>query len=291
MKKYKSIDFHMHSKVSDGTDTPEEIIKKVKDVGIEFFSVSDHDAIEGCKTIKDILTGDDPKFIPGAEFSCRDEYGKYHILGYMYDTEGESINNLVNKGHTIRMNKVRYRLDALKSEYGFPFSDEDTEWILSQPNPGKPHIANMMIKYGYVKDKVEAFRNYLNVIRVKSVHIGPEEAIQDILASGGVPVLAHPSYGDGDQIIVDDEMEERIKRLIGYGLKGVEAFYSGFSPKLQDEILSYAKKYNLLVSAGSDYHGKNKSVKLGDTNLDSVEEYPEGLKRFLELAEGYNNIS
>ncbi len=285
MKKYNNIDFHMHSIVSDGTDFPEEIVQKVKKAGIEFFSVSDHDAIKGCEMIKRILTEDDPKFITGAEFSCRDEHGKYHILGYMYDPSMSPINELVDKGHSLRMNKVKYRLDAIKTEYGFAFSDEDTAWILSQDNPGKPHIANMMVKYGYAESKEQAFYDYLNKIRVKSVHIRPEEAIQSILDSNGVPVLAHPSYGDGDQIIVGDVMAERMKRLVGYGLKGVEAFYSGFTPKLQNEMLGYAEQYDLYVTAGSDYHGRNKGIELGDNNLDSVDEYPDGLKRFLELAE------
>ena len=76
-------------------------------------------------------------------------------------------------------------------------------------------------------------------------------------------------------------MEERLRRLMGFGLQGVEAYYSGFTPKLQDEILGLAEKYGLYVTAGSDYHGSNKLVALGSTHLDDVSEGPEGLRRFL----------
>ena len=77
-------------------------------------------------------------------------------------------------------------------------------------------------------------------------------------------------------------MEERLRRLTGFGLQGVEAFYSGFTKKIRDEVLSFAEKFDLFVTAGSDYHGSNKLVRLGDTGLPAPEEYPLGLVRFLE---------
>ena len=110
------------------------------------------------------------------------------------------------------------------------------------------------------------------------------EAIRGILGAGGVPVLAHPSYGSGDQLIFGEEMDARLKRLIGFGLQGVEAFYSGFTPRIRKEMLNFAEQYDLYITAGSDYHGRNKMIKLGDTGLAGIpcEEYPRGLKRFLE---------
>ena len=78
-----------------------------------------------------------------------------------------------------------------------------------------------------------------------------------------------------------DELEQRIRKLIGFGLQGVEAFYSGFSPKLQAGMLSLAEKFGLYVTAGSDYHGKNKLVLLGDTDLCDADAWPAGLRRFL----------
>ena len=75
----------MHSTVSDGTDRPEEILKLVKEAGIELFSITDHDAVKACTSIREKWKKGDPAFITGAEFSCKDDQGKYHILGYGYD--------------------------------------------------------------------------------------------------------------------------------------------------------------------------------------------------------------
>ncbi|MBR4768929.1 MAG: PHP domain-containing protein [Lachnospiraceae bacterium] len=278
----KKIDLHMHTTVSDGTDSPGAIIGRVKEAGISCFSVTDHDAIKGCMEIMAVRGADDPLFVPGVEFSCKDEEGQYHILGYGYDPEGESIQSIVDKGHSIRMNKLKKRLDGIKEQFGFVFSDEDVQALYALDNPGKPHIGNLMVRYGYAPSKEEAIRDYLDKIHSKNEFVGPEEAVRAILGSGGVPVLAHPSYGRGDDLILGKAMEKRLLKLIGYGLQGVEAFYSGFTPKLQSELLGFADRFDLFVTAGSDYHGRNKLVRPGDTNLPEAEAYPKGLCAFLD---------
>ena len=119
-------------------------------------------------------------------------------------------------------------------------------------------------------------------MKFRTEYVRPEEAISSILNGGGIPVLAHPPYGSGDQIIVGEEMEHRLKRLMDMGIKGVEAFYSGFTKKLTVMMLDLAEKNDLYVTAGSDYHGKNKLVELGDTGYINEFDTPKGLTRFLE---------
>jgi predicted metal-dependent phosphoesterase TrpH len=280
MSFYGKIALHMHTTVSDGTDSPEEILLHVKEKGIKIFSVSDHDAIKGCSMVKAALKEGDPVFIPGVEFSSRDDMGKYHILGYGYRLDAAPIKDLADYCHELRLTKIKGRISFLEREYGFTFAKEDIDEILALDNPGKPHLGNLMVKYGYAKTKEEAINGYINNAWLKSKYIAPETAIKAILDSGGVPVLAHPVYGSGDQIIVGDEMDERLRHLIDRGLKGVEAFYSGFSIRLIKEMLYFAERYGLYVTAGSDYHGTNKLVELGDTGFDPGIEAPEGMKRF-----------
>ena len=275
------IDLHMHSTVSDGTDPPEKLTDRVRDAGIELFALTDHDAIKGCGVIRSLLREGDPRFITGVEFSCKDEEGQYHILGYRYDPEAQSMREIVGEGHALRMAKLAKRLDFLKSEFGFTFSREDTAALYALDNPGKPHIGNLMVRYGYAPSKEIAIRDYLDRFHARDAHVRPENAIRAILGADGIPVLAHPSYGRGDEIIVGEEMDRRLRRLLDFGLQGVEAFYSGFTPKLIREMLSCAERYALYVTAGSDYHGNNKLVRLGDTNLPESGDYPEGLRRFL----------
>lgn len=279
------IDLHMHSNVSDGTDSPAGILQKIRAAGIRMFSVTDHDAVKSGQIIRGILCPGDPVFIPGVEFSCKDEKGKYHILGYGFDPENKEINSLVDHAHALRMKKVKVRLDFLRSEFGFAFPEEEIDRLLSLDNPGKPHIGNLMVKYGYAGSKEEAIDRFINKVHFKSEYLSPEQAITGILAAGGVPILAHPFYGSGDELIIGEEMDERLRRMITYGLKGIEAFYSGFSDKLREKALSLADRYDLLVTAGSDYHGENKLVALGDTGLSAETARPIRLKAFLELFE------
>lgn len=283
----QKIDMHMHSTVSDGSDTPLEILNHVRELGLELFSLTDHDAIKGSILMKSYLKEDDPKFLRGIEFSCKDEGGQYHILGYGYDPQCSAMTEVVELGHNYRMRKVHDRLDFLREEFGFTFSKEDLDQLLSLDNPGKPHIGLLMTKYGYSSSKEDAINNYINKVHFQSEYVRPEQAIEGILKSGGIPVLAHPSYGSGSQLIVGEDMRKRLEHLIAYGLQGVEAFYSGFTKKLETEMLNFAEEYHLYVSAGSDYHGKNKLVVLGDTNIKKEGEYPEGLCRFLKDIEKY----
>ena len=281
----KKIDLHMHTTISDGSDQPAELIPKIQAAGIELFSVTDHDAILGGQLIPDLLREGDPAFIRGVEFSCRDDEGKYHILGYGYDPEKPGIGDVVSLGHGYRMKKVRARLEFLKEEFGFEFPAEEIRELLGRDNPGKPHIGQMMIRHGYAKSIQEAISDYIDKKKFPTDHVRPEEAIRGILASGGIPVLAHPAYGSGDEMILGDEMEERLKRLMDFGIAGLEAYYSGFPEKLQNQMLALAEKYGLYVTAGSDYHGEIKLVELGDNGLDDIADGPAGLRHFLEDVE------
>lgn len=279
----------MHSTVSDGTDTPEEILAAVKSAGIGLFSVTDHDAVKCAGVIPGLLRAGDPHFISGVELSCRDEGGKYHILGYGFDPDSAQIKSIVDFGHSLRMKKVTRRLEFLKTEFGFVFPEEELSALLRMDNPGKPHIANMMVRHGYAETKEQAMHEFIDRLRIRSEYIRPEDAIRSILDGGGIPVLAHPFYGDGDQLILGDDMDLRLRRLAGFGLMGLECFYSGFTDKLRRAALALAERYDLYVTAGSDYHGRNKLVELGDTGLDAAGGCPAGLERFLKNVNIYEN--
>ena len=282
MNRITKIDLHMHSTVSDGTDTPEELLEHVREAGIGLFALTDHDDVKGYDMIRKARKAGDPMLLSGVEFSSQDEKGKYHILGYGFDPDSPSLRQVVERGHAFRIRKITMRLEFLRTEYGFTFSEEEIRGLFALDNPGKPHIGNLMVKHGYAQSRKEAIDRYIDNAPVRDEYISPEEAIQGILGAGGIPVLAHPAFGSGDELIVGDEMDRRLRRLIGYGLQGVEAFYSTFTPKIRAETLAFAEKYGLCVTAGSDYHGKNKLIALGDTKLDQLQAIPEPMKRFLE---------
>ena len=278
------IDLHMHSTCSDGTDSPEALLQRVKEAGITLFALTDHDTFRGYAALRGQLREGDPRMLSGVEFSCRDEEGKYHILGYRFDPDHPAIREVVEAGHRLRMKKVRDRLKRLAAERHVVFPEEEVRALLALDNPGKPHIGNLMVKYGYSQTKEQAITEQINRLSVHSEYIRPEQAIRGILGAGGIPVLAHPILGSGDELILGEALDRRVRRLIDFGLRGLEGFYSGFTPQMREEALSLAEKYDLLITAGSDYHGTNKLVALGDTKLDHVPELPAGLRRFLAEA-------
>lgn len=282
MKDIRKLDLHMHSCVSDGSDTPEELIAAVKLAGMDLFSLTDHDAISGCKVIRSLLKETDPAFVNGVEFSCRDEEGKYHILGFDYDPEAPSINDVVDLGHSLRMNKAKVRVDYVVNVLGLKLPEEEINDFLALPNPGKPHLGNLLVKYGYAPDMHEAIQNYINKAKTPKAYVSPECAIEGIRKAGGIPVLAHPVFGSGGERIRGEEMETRLRRLMDFGLEGVEAYYSEFTQDMTCEMLDLAARYGLYVTAGSDYHGSNKQIPIGGNNLENAGSAPKGLKDFLE---------
>ncbi len=282
-----SIDLHMHTTISDGTDGPEEIVSHILDKGIRYFSVTDHDAVTASKIIPKLLPNGPISYISGVEFSCKDELGKYHILGYGYDPDGASIHEVVARGHQLRVVKLQERLKALKDTYQIELQDQQVEELLKLDNPGKPHLARMLVESGYAPDKATAFSKYLNTIHIKSAYLRPEEAIEGIVVSGGIPVLAHPLFGSGEESLTGEELSIRVARLKKMGIRGLEAFYSGFSKTQTEEVLTLAAKEDLYVTAGSDYHGRNKKVQLGDTGTLLASDWPPELLDFLRDVNKY----
>ena len=277
-------DLHMHSLVSDGTDSPAELLEQVRRAGLHIFSLTDHDAFLGCVKVRSLLRPDDPRFLTGVEFSCMDELGKYHILGYGYDPDSPAIGSVIQLGHSYRIEKLKERIEILREKFAIVFPEEEIRSLFSLNNPGKPHLANLMVRHGYVASKDLAFRKILNHLHSPNKYVRPEDAIRGILGAGGIPVLAHPCYGDGDQLILGQDLEDRVKRLMGFGLQGLEGHYSGFSTLLREQVLDLAERCGLYVTAGSDYHGGNKLIRLGDTGYTEDMPEPKGWTRFLEAA-------
>lgn len=267
MKPYKFYrpDLHLHSTCSDGTDSPGELLQKVRTTNVDFFSLTDHDTVQGCETIISQLRAGDPAFVRGVEFSCEDAEGRYHVLGYGFDPSLPAVNELANFGHALRMRKAENRFRFLQERYGFCFPEEEKRVLFSMQNPGKPHFVSMLLRHGFIKNKEDGFA-LLRKCPDNEAHISPEAAISSILRSGGIPVLAHGILADGSRSLSQEQITRRVQRLKEAGLMGLECFYSAYSPEQQKIMLDLALNYDLLVTAGSDYHGTNKSVKIGEIN-------------------------
>lgn len=276
---YLHPDLHLHSNVSDGTDSPGELLNKVRQSDIDIFALTDHDAYLGCQEIGKLLVPGDPLFLSGIELSCADAGGKYHILGYAFDPCGQSIQEAVEITHAARREKALNRLHFLETQLGAAFSGQDIQALMENKNPGKPHIVRLLLDKGYIAEKAEGF-SILSRYHGKERRLTPEEAIDAILRSGGIPVLAHGILADGSQRLTREQVTQRVQRLKTFGLMGLEGFYSAYDTEQTGIMLSLAEENQLLVTAGSDYHGSNKTVRLGDSGRAD----PERLQPFCQLA-------
>lgn len=267
--KSSSVDLHMHSTASDGTDTPVQLVEKVKAAGIRFFALTDHDTVTGAEQLAECLpTG--ITFIPGVELSCCMDSGKCHILGYRCDTAHPAFQDALAKGAALRRAKLEKRLNFLR-EKGMAFPEDELCRLRQIPGAGKPHLGNLMVKYGYAPDLRTAITEVINRCATESSRIPAETAVKAILASGGIPVWAHPLGGEGEREIGPAQFAGMLDELTGYGLMGLECWYSKYPPDRCEHLAGIAKKRGLLISGGSDYHGTNKVIPLGTLNAEGRE--------------------
>ena len=262
------IDLHMHSTASDGTDTPAELVGKITDAGMQVFALTDHDTVGGVEEVMGLVP-EYVTFIPGIEFSCRVDSGKCHILGYGCDIHAPAFQEILSVGAGLRRGKLEKRLAFLR-ERGIVFPEDEVALLHQLPSAGKPHLGNLMVKYGYAGSKNEAIENTINLCHTGTSRVPAEMAVKAILASGGIPVWAHPLGGEGEKEISEAQFHAMLEELMGYGLKGLECFYSKYPMDRCEWLAGIAVQHDLLISGGSDYHGKNKAIELGTLNRDNA---------------------
>lgn len=257
------IDLHQHTTFSDGTDNVEELIKKNREKGVKIMSITDHDNIKSTKVAKKIALHFGMDFILGVEFSTDYDGESVHILCYGFNAEDEVIKDLIEQGIDLRHKRIKFRLDILKKEFGIALDEKIINQINNNPNPNKPMIANILKNLGYGENISEIIKKYL-YHKMPNFKLKTIKTIQDLNFSSGLSVYAHPLGGVGEKRVERSEFEDRLKEFVKAGLKGLECYYSLYSEEEQGYLVGLANKYNLLISGGSDYHGLNKDVQIGE---------------------------
>ena len=253
------IDLHIHSTASDGSLTPAEIINRAQRLNLAAIAITDHDSIYGSKEALQAGIPPSLKFLTGVEISAAHPpffpgSGSFHILGYCIRLDNQALNQALNRLRDARKNRNPKIIKRL-NELGLKISLEDVNPTIAHGQLGRPHIAQVMIKKGFVKSMDEAFDQFLGVGKpayVDKNRIGCEETIKMIRDAGGVPVLAHPALLN---INDDFQLEELIQNLIKIGMRGIEVYYPEHSPEQMQRYRELANKYNLLITGGTDFHG------------------------------------
>lgn len=244
------LDLHMHSTASDGTDTPSVIMTKSSKLKLSLCSITDHDTIDGQKEAIDVAKKLNINYITGIEFSVR-HIGELHILGYGIDINNAVLKEKMEELRLSRLERVDQILKRLH-EKNVRITKEDVIRHSHGNTLGRPHIAKALEEKGYVSDTHEAFTKYLNedgLCYVTRKKITQKEAFDLILGAGGSPVIAHPKF------IQTDDLESLIKEAKDMGLAGIEAYYPKHNDAEAAKYEKIAKKYGLIVTQGSDYHG------------------------------------
>ncbi len=257
-------DLHLHTTASDGLLQPEALVKLAIKVDLDVIAVTDHDTVDGVlPALRAARDSASFSVIPGVEISTDLPQNEVHVLGYFVDFERDSfllaLAELRNS-REVRARKMIKRLDAMNMKIEW----EDLMRIVRDSAIGRPHIARAMLQAGYVQTFQEAFEKYIGKhgpAYVEHKKMKPAEVVRFIGDNDGIPVLAHP-----DNII---GLEPLIVELKGAGLVGLEIYYDGYSDETRQRLLGLGRKYGLLPTGGTDYHGFHDKAEtmIGDSSV------------------------
>jgi predicted metal-dependent phosphoesterase TrpH len=263
------IDLHTHTTASDGSLSPEDLVRLAKQQGVTALAVTDHDSVAGLS--RALAEGQrlGVEIIPGIEISCLYKDIELHILGYFINPEDPLLQPTLARylaSRDDRNPRIVERLRAL----GCDLTYEEVKSLAGAATIGRPHIAKVLMRKGYVRSVTEAFDRYLadgGPAYVTRVLPTPEEAIGLIRQVGGLPVLAHPVYASR----LKEPIEQVCATLKRFGLAGLETVYSSHTPQQTDHYRQVARDLGLLVTGGSDFHGDSKPNLLVGTGYGGLE--------------------
>ncbi len=252
-------DLHIHTKYSGGEFDEYQILEEIKKAGIKEFAICDHDTIDGSRAVCKVLKKQDLdlEFHTGIELTCRlnefDAGVNMHILVYDFNYDDENMLSVINDISHLRRQKVDKMVQYVEKTYGIKIPQEKlAKKLRNTKSFGKPHLYSIMCEMGKF-DREEYYRNMDN-LSTAEFKLDTKETILKLKSCGKI-VLAHPieimKEYDYDIGIID----KIIKCLKEIGLNGVECYHSSQTKDVQEALSNIAKKYILIETMGSDYHG------------------------------------
>ncbi|MFT4147341.1 MAG: PHP domain-containing protein [Micrococcaceae bacterium] len=260
-------DLHTHSLISDGTDTPAELVQIAHQAGINTLALTDHDTMAGWEEAQNEAAKCGITFIPGIEVTSRLGNKSVHVLAYLPDPEHEELHEVLTKMKNSRLHRARKIVSNLEKD--FPDLNWDYieslygEQINHGKSLGKPLIADAMIQRGYFPDRTAAFKK---VLHSNSPYVIPQEAMTPLAAvklirkAHGVPVVAHSrSIERGEEVPFS-----YLEQLVDAGMLGIEKDHREHNQEQRMLLEKFAQKHHLIVTGSSDYHGKGKPNLIGE---------------------------
>ena len=263
------IDLHMHTTHSDGTYLPRDLVRYAGEKGLGCISVTDHDTMSSYEECADEAKKSGIELIPGIEISAQFEPGTLHILGFFLDRNHPQLKASLDEIQKARRERNPQIIEKL-NRLGIAITLEEVKAASGGKQVGRPHFAKVLVKKGVVKSMEEAFVKYLakgKPAYVDKRRFSSKDSIARIREAGGIAVVAHPKQMKLNEAALIKELH----RLVDEGLGGIEAYNSCQNTEEAVLYKRLAKRFNLLVTGGSDFHGANKpEVDLGSMG-DGVE--------------------
>ncbi|MCX6640508.1 MAG: PHP domain-containing protein [bacterium] len=258
------IDLHTHTTASDGSFAPAALVRLAKAEGLTAIAITDHDTTAGNQEALAAGKEIGMEVVPGVEISADSPFGTLHIVGLYIDPSNVPMETTLKELRDFREARNLKMITRFNEELGIPITLEELATEAGGDVIGRPHFANLLVKKGAVKTYQEAFDKYLKSggkAYLDKKRLFAPDAIRMIKEAGGVPILAHP-------YIVREKSESRfeanLRYLVDEGLAGIEVYYSEHSSGDEALYADLARRHNLLVSGGTDFHGTVKpDVKLG----------------------------
>jgi predicted metal-dependent phosphoesterase TrpH len=251
------IDLHTHSRASDGTDTPAEVIRAAKAAGLDVVALTDHDATSGWAEAARAAEEVGITLVPGLEISTQLRHRGVHLLAYAPDPTHPPLATALDRILAGRTERTPAMVEALRS-HGIAITEDDVRREAGgSVAAGRPHVADALIRLGVVADRTEAFVELLNHGRPGYIgrYAAPvEEMIPLVVAAGGAAVIAHP-WGRRGGTVLD---EAALSHLRDLGLAGIEVDHQDHGPELRARLRAIAANLDLVVTGSSDYHGLGK---------------------------------
>ncbi len=257
------IDLHTHSTASDGAMSPTALVRHAKERRLEAIALTDHDTVEGLDEALAAGASQGIEVVPGVEISAEFPDSTLHILGYYMDFKNKSFLERISVLQNARNERNPTIVKKLQ-QLGLDITLEEITAEAGTGQVGRPHFAQVLVRKGFVKTPREAFDRYLArgaAAYTEKFRFDPRDAIAFIREAGGIPVLAHPftlKYAGAE------ELESILSDMVGWGILGIEVYYSEHSETQVRLYRDLAEKYNLALTGGSDFHGQNiKGICLG----------------------------
>jgi predicted metal-dependent phosphoesterase TrpH len=252
------IDLHTHSLVSDGTDTPAELVRKARAVGLDIVALTDHDTFDGLDEAAAEGERVGILLVRGMELSCSRRGDSVHVLAYGADPASPTLAAELARVRDGRLGRLAGVLAKL-ADLGVPVSEADVmAQVGDSPSVGRPHIADALIKAGHVRDRQEAFDRFLADGGPAHVHrytIEVDRGIDLVHEAGGLAVIAHP-WGRGREYVLPSSVLEALVR--DHGLDGIEVDHQDHDSETRERLRALADELGLLATGASDYHGVGK---------------------------------